>query len=129
MNLAIRHDLPFVALRLEHADRILNLGSVPIDTGSCASIFSVETLLELDLALSPNDPLVPMRGVGGVEYVVQKRIDRLHLGEAVPDNCKVQVGGLNYGYGIEGIIGMDVLVALGCSLDFTRMTLSTERGG
>ena len=129
VNLTLRDGLPFVPLRLEHGDRAVELSSVLIDTGSSASIFSVETLAELQLTLSPNDPLIPMRGVGGVEYVVQKAIDRLHVGEAILDRCTVQVGGLDYGYGIEGILGMDVLVRLRCIIDLRSLTLSAGHDG
>ena len=51
-----------------------------------------------------------IRGVGGAEFVFTKRIDRLAIGELDSHNFESEVGAMDYGFPIDGIIGMDFLI-------------------
>lgn len=124
MNLELRYGLPFVCVTLQRGGRSVEVPGVLVDTGSAATVISADRVSALGLELLPDDLLRTMRGVGGIEYVVTKRVDRLILAGSVLDDVAIQVGGVDYGYGIEGILGMDVLTRMGAVIDLTKLTLT-----
>jgi len=54
-----------------------------------------------------------MSGIGGREPVIEKSIQALHVGNIVMSPCIVQMGALNYGISVDGILGMDFLSNMG----------------
>lgn len=58
-----------------------------------------------------NDTLHRIRGVGGTEFVYEKVIDSIQLGNVEVCNFKIQIGAMNYGFGINAILGMNFLKA------------------
>ena len=81
MTIRLEHGLAYVEVALTYLHRTLSLESVILDTGSASTIFASDRLMEIGLVPEPSDPLKRIRGVGGVEFVFTKRIDRLAVGE------------------------------------------------
>jgi len=50
-----------------------------------------------------SDVLYTIRGVGGTEAVFSRRIDRLQLGDREVVDFEVEIGGMDYGFEINGI--------------------------
>jgi hypothetical protein len=48
--------------------------------------------------------------VGGNEYVIEKRIDALIIDGVSIEDSIIQIGDMDYGFGINGIIGGDLLI-------------------
>ena len=63
-------------------------------------------------------------GIGGVEYVIEKQIDQLSIGKLAMTGFTIQMGALDYGMQINGIIGADFLLKTGAKLDFDRLLIS-----
>jgi hypothetical protein len=58
--------------------------------------------------------------VGGREVVFARGLDRLELGSASVDDFEVEVAGMDYGFKISGILGMDFLRATRSVLDLDQ---------
>ena len=58
---------------------------------------------------TPDDPIHEIRGVGGIEVVFSKTIDYLSVGELAVEDFEVEIGAMEYGFEIDGIIGLDFL--------------------
>ena len=94
-----------------------------LDTGSAGTIFSTDKVLALGLQYEPDDIVHRIRGVGGAEFVFTKRIDRLAVDELQVTEFDIEVGAMDYGLEIDGIIGMDFLTQVGAVIDLARLEI------
>lgn len=108
---------------LTHRGQSLTLDTVLIDTGSAGTIFQVDLVSAIGLTYSRSDVVREIVGVGGSEFVVTTRLDRLVLGEIVVDDVEIQLGGMEYGFRLDGIIGMNVLGRIGAAIDLAVLEL------
>ena len=81
MRIELRAGLPFVNVRLRHAEQELELHDVLLDTGSAGTLFATDSVSAIGLEYEPEDPLHRIHGVGGSEFVFMKRVDQLAVGE------------------------------------------------
>jgi predicted aspartyl protease len=91
--------------------------NVLLDTGSASTLLSVDAVAEIGIGPEPTDPIHRIRGVGGTEFVFEKHIDEVTLGSLVLKDCKVELGMLDYGFDINGILGLDFLSATQAIID------------
>lgn len=120
--------LPFIAaVEMSLNDRVATLRNVLVDTGSGGTIFSADLLLSIGVKPKIEDDLITITGVGGTEYAFSKIADFIHVGHLVARNFKIQVGALDYafdfGFELEGILGMDFLLATKARIDCEHLTL------
>ncbi len=54
----------------------------------------------------PEDTLHVIRGVGGTELVFSRCMDYLQVGTQRLSDFETEIGGMDYGFGINGILGM-----------------------
>lgn len=124
MNLSIRYGLPFVTAIIEYNSRILNLDNVLLDTGSASTLFQVERLMTINLNMEPDDLIRRIRGVGGTEFVFSKRVDKLSVGDLSVERFEIEVGAMDYGFDLDGIIGLDFLRAVEAKIHLGELTIS-----
>lgn len=77
----------------------------------------------IDINPSAEDVLHTIRGVGGIEVVFLRRVDILMVGRRGIRGFKLDVGGMDYGFDINGILGMDFLTAAGAMINLKDMQL------
>ncbi len=109
MNLELRYKLPFVSATLEHQGGLVELKPVLIDTGSASTVLSADAVEKVGITPRPDDVINKLRGIGGTEVVYLRVVDRLAVGEASLSSFKVEIGGMDYGFEIQRILGMDFL--------------------
>lgn len=73
--------------------------------------------------MEPDDEIRRIRGVGGTEFVFMKRVDRVTVGELAVKDFLIEVGAMDYGFEMDGIIGMNFLIAVGAVLDLSRLEI------
>jgi len=120
MRMELERGLPFVEMVFAHRGIERTISNVLIDTGSAATLLSADTALELGLEPELTDVIRTMRGIGGEEFVYEKRIERLKLGDASVPLFTIQIGAMDYGMEINGIIGTDFLIAIGAVIDMKK---------
>ena len=123
MNLSIRYGLPFISATIEYNNRTLNLDNVLLDTGSASTIFHVEQLMIIDLRMEPDDMIRRIRGVGGTEFVFAKRVNVLSIGSLRVEGFEIEVGAMDYGFEMNGIIGLDFLRAVRAKIDLGELAI------
>jgi hypothetical protein len=109
MELAINYDLPFVTIQIKLGVNHLEIPNVLIDTGSAKSILSADILEPLCIAPEPHDRLKKVKGVGGTEIVYEKKMDLIIVNQCEIPEFLIQISAMNYGFHINGILGMDFL--------------------
>ena len=121
MKIRLRDGLPYVTASLTYRGRQLSLEDVLLDTGSAGVIFSTDRVLAIGLTYEPDDMVHRIRGVGGTEFVFTKRVDRLTLSDLQVNDFQIEVGAMDYGFGIDGIVGMDFLIQVGAIIDLAKL--------
>lgn len=121
MKIEIRNDLPYTSASLAYEGRQITLDNILLDTGSAGTIFSADKILDRGLHIEIYDRMHRIRGVGGTELVFTKRVDRLCLGELQVSNFHIQVGAMNYGVEMNGIIGLNFLLQVRAHIDLKKL--------
>jgi len=123
MQINLRDELPFISAKIENDGQTIIIPNVLIDTGSATSMFSADLLAEVGIHPQPDDTLHTVRGVGGIEVVFLRRVDKLIIGEKTIHGFEIEVGGMDYGFAVDGILGMNFLMPFGAVIDLKSLTI------
>ncbi len=123
MRLTLRDDLPFVQVTVIYRNVELEISDVLVDTGSATTILAADQVARIGIIPEPSDILYTIRGVGGIETVFTRRIGRLRIGRREVTDFEVEVGGMDYGFEIQGILGMDFLLQAGAIINLRDLSL------
>ncbi|HEY7953941.1 MAG TPA: retropepsin-like aspartic protease [Polyangia bacterium] len=123
MLLAIRNRLPFATVTVTHAGVAREIAEMLVDTGSATTVLSADVAAELGITPAPSDRIRMLRGIGGHEMVFNRRIDRLQVGERALAQFAIEIAGMDYGFEINGILGMNFLREAGAVLNLRDLTL------
>lgn len=103
--------------------KALNYPELLIDTGSSSTILKLNLVEEIGLTVELEDVLETISGVGGSEFVFFKTVDAIEVNGFKIENFQVDIGTMNYGINIDGIIGMDFLLKAKGIIDLNDLTL------
>ena len=115
--------LPFVSVRIYANGSSMVLHHVLLDTGSAARAFPTDALEDIGVRLAPTDIIQEMIGIGGSEYVVEKRITAIEVGGLKSSEIIVQLGKLDYSTSMNGILGFDFLLQTGAVIDLKALDI------
>nr|WP_281242994.1 retropepsin-like aspartic protease [Anaerobacillus alkalilacustris] len=102
----------------------LKLENVLIDTGSAGTIFNVNKLEEIGVKPESNDVTQTIQGVGGLEFVYIKNIDEISINDEIAiQNSRVELGSMDYGLEIDGIIGYDFMKEVGLIINLQYISI------
>jgi hypothetical protein len=119
----MQNGLPYVQVSLTHHNQHKTLDNVVLDTGSAGSVFSADALLNIGLQLEYDDVVREIRGVGGTEFVFSKRIDCISLGKFELKDFEIEIGTMDYGFVIDGIVGINFLHRVGACIDLAQLEI------
>ncbi|MEK4061894.1 MULTISPECIES: retropepsin-like aspartic protease [Paenibacillus] len=125
MNITEIYGLPFVSMTVVFRGRELKLEKVLLDTGSASTLLNANIVQEIGMVPEGNDIVDIIRGVGGVEYVYTKYLDSIIVDEAILNDFQVEIGNMDYGMEIDGILGFNFLKQVGGVIDAGAMKLKT----
>jgi hypothetical protein len=123
MRIQVRDGLPYVTVTLHYRGQQMDLANVLLDTGSAGTLFAADQVLAVGLQYEANDLVQRIRGVGGAEFVFLKRLDHLSVGELQVSDFDIEIGAVDYGFAIDGIIGTDFLLQVGALIDLSRLEI------
>jgi predicted aspartyl protease len=121
--LQLRDNLLFTSIVCAYQNKMLTVNHVLIDTGSASTILAMDAVEEIGVMPEPDDTLHIIRGVGGSELVFVKQLDYLQLNHQKLFNFKVEIGEMDYGFNINGILGMDFLLESKAILDLNKLEI------
>ena len=117
MQLWLQDKLPFTTVSIAYEGLAIDIPNVLIDTGSAGAIMAADVVAAIQIVPLPQDTLRVIRGVGGSEAVFVRRVDYLQVGECSLPDFEIEVGGMDYGFEINGILGMDFLLQAGAIIN------------
>ena len=123
MKITMQRGLPYVQVSLVYAGLHKTLDNVVLDTGSAGTIFSANSVLDMGLQCHFQDVVHRIRGVGGTEFVYSKRVDRLSLGKLELKDFEIEIGTMDYGFAIDGIVGINFLHRVGACIDLAKLEI------
>ncbi|KOM88904.1 hypothetical protein ADT22_11770 [Clostridium botulinum] len=82
---------------------------------------------EIGVVIEEDDTIETIEGVGGIEFVYKKNIDELIIGDIRVGNFKVEIGVMDYGFDIDGIIGIDFLKKINALIDLDKMEIQVRK--
>ena len=123
MQLLLRDDLPFTTVRINYLGEAIEIDNVLVDTGSASTIFASDVLASINVTPEPDDKLYAIRGVGGSETVFSREMDFVQVGEKQLDQFEIEIGGMDYGFEINGILGMDFLATVGAIINLRELRI------
>ncbi len=123
MNITVQHDLLFASASLIYSGKRVHCGNVLIDTGSAGTVFSINSVISIGIRPEPDDIVRELRGIGGTEFVFIKTLDTLSLGNFLMNDFEVEIGAMDYGFDIDGIIGLDFLLGVKAKIDLEQLLI------
>ncbi len=121
MNIRIVDGLPFIHVTVVFRGKCLHLSDVLIDTGSTGTVFHADRFAEVGVEPEPQDVTHLIRGIGGTEFVYSKTLDAICLDDIVLSFFSAEIGLMDYGYPMDGIIGFDFVRSAGLLIDADKL--------
>jgi hypothetical protein len=97
--------------------------NVLVDTGSGGTIFAADVMSAVGIEPQAQDVLHTIYGVGGSEVVFTRKVDVVRVGNFAMRDFEVEVGGMEYGFEIQGILGTDFLIAAGAQINLKDLQI------
>ena len=113
--------LIFVEATVRANGHSIVLKNVMVDTGSGGTIFSTDQMEILGISQELSDRIVFLRGIGGREAVIQKTVDEIRVGDLVVSPMRIQMGAIDYGFPLDGVLGLDFLLSTKAIIDFSSL--------
>ncbi|HSN26648.1 MAG TPA: retropepsin-like aspartic protease [Kofleriaceae bacterium] len=123
MQLTFRHELAFVTATLTYSGVSIEIANVLVDTGAASTTINADLAADAGVFVSPTDTLRRLRGVGGHEHVFSRRVDRFAIGDHGLNDFELEIGEMDYGFQLGGILGMDFLRTARAVLDLDQLTI------
>jgi hypothetical protein len=117
MQLIFRDNLIFVDVTIAYQGTTLDITNILVDTGSATTILAADIVTSIQILPVESDNLYTIRGVGGIEFVFARHVDYLQIGERRLLNFEIKMGEVDYGFGINGVLGMDFMVRTGAIIN------------
>lgn len=123
VKLDYKYGLPFCQVSLVYKGKSVTLDNVLLDTGSGGSVFKMDKVDEIGITIEDDDTIDTISAVGGIEFVYNKNIDGISIGNLELRNFTIEVGVMDYGFEVNGILGMDFMKGIGAIIDLDKMII------
>lgn len=101
----------------------LRLKRVLVDTGSGSTIISTDLAESIGIIAEEHDTIYRISGVGGSDFVFSKKVDSIKITDAETRDFPLEVGAMNYGFDLDGIIGLDFLQQIRAIINIDKLTI------
>lgn len=124
VKLDLKYGLPFCTVNISYNGKCMSINNILLDTGSGGSVFKMDVVEEIGITIEDDDIIEAISGVGGSEFVYKKDVDSIALGDLKLNNFKIEVGVMDYGFEINGILGMDFMKKVGAIINLDEMKVT-----
>lgn len=123
MKIADIYGLPFITVQLVYRGKRLTLKKVLLDTGSASTLLNADVVMDIGMIPEENDVVNTIRGVGGIEYVYTKSLDSIAVDGTVVEDFEIEIGSMDYGLEIDGILGFNFMKQTGAVINLNSMEI------
>lgn len=90
------------------------------DTGSAGTTFDTDQVIKIGIKSTLESKLKRLATAGGYQTVFTCRLDELALGNKTLSKIEIEVGNLHSKFGIDGIIGTDLMQGFDWEILFSQ---------
>ena len=90
------------------------------------TIVSTDLAESIRIIVEEDDMIYRITGIGGSEFVFTKKIDSIKIADAEIRDFILEVGAMNYGFDLDGIIGLDYLQKIKAIINLDKLTIDFE---
>ncbi len=116
--------LMYGSLKLTYKGKAKTINKLVIDTGAAKSFISVDVVEDIGIYFENEDFITTVYGIGGPDNSFEKTLDKVEFGARLFKNYKVDFGYFCDEYGINGLIGLDILKDAEVIIDLKNMTIA-----
>lgn len=125
MKMEYRDGLIFTEIKLNFRGKTKIIENVVIDTGAAETIISPDAVNDLGIYAELNDKVNSFYGVGGsLHNFFSKNVDILGMDTFELKDVKLDFGIIDPRGEINGLIGLDLLIKAGASIDLKSMNIT-----
>jgi hypothetical protein len=125
IKLSLIDTLLYCSATVSYRGNSATFSRVLVDTGSGGTIFSSEVMETIGIQAELTDIIHRVRGVGGAEYVYSKQVESFSVGNLTIQNFEIEVGAMDYGFDLDGILGLDFLMRVNAIIDLGKLEISS----
>ncbi|WP_051302557.1 retropepsin-like aspartic protease [Salibacterium aidingense] len=125
-KLMIDDGLLLTDMELRYSGQSLHIQRILIDTGSGSTVVSTDLAESIGIVAEQNDMIYRISGVGGSEFVYSKTVDLVKIGSMQTEDFAIEIGAMNYGFDLDGIIGLDLLQQLKAVINIDELSLQSN---
>jgi predicted aspartyl protease len=111
------------SITINYKGQVLTIDKLVIDTGASHTLLSADAVADIGVYFETGDEIVSAFGIGGEESCFRKEFDAVTLGDFQIDDFKLDVGALHEKLEINGLLGLDLLMAAKVVLDLSELTM------
>ena len=123
MRLTLKSNQIYTTVNVAYQGMSTDIPNVLIDTGSATSILAVDAVVNISIEPVLEDIFHTIRGVGGTEAVFVRHLDYLQVEQCRLLHFEIEIGGMDYGFEINGILGMDFLIRAKAIINLAEMRI------
>jgi predicted aspartyl protease len=123
MQIKLNNSLLYATLEITYNGKSKILEDIIVDTGAAHSIICPDIVEDLGIEDSPEDELITMYGVGGIQYAYRKKIESIKFGSCLVSGYKLDFGYIDENGRINGLLGLDLLMEMGLVLDLKNLII------
>ncbi len=123
MKIDFREGLLYTSIVINFKGEEKTIDNVIIDTGAAHSLISSDIAEEIGIVYKNGDRLITMFGIGGEDFAFRKSITQIKLGTLVIENHPLDFGFLDIENGINGLIGLDLLIKSKAIIDLDTLEI------
>jgi len=123
MQFILKQNQIFTTVSVAYQGMNTDISDVLVDTGSATSILAVDAVASISIEPVLEDIFHTIRGVGGTETVFVRHLDYLQVEQHRLPHFEIEIGGMDYGFEIKGILGMDFLIRAKAIINLAEMRM------
>ena len=125
-KLIIDEGLLLTDMEVTYKGKSLLLKRVLVDTGSRSTIIKMDLAELIGIIAEENNMIYRISGGGGSEFVFSKAIDSIKIGEKEANNFTVEIGAMDYGFELDGMIGLDLLQQMKSIINLDKLIIECD---
>ncbi|NOV01454.1 aspartyl protease family protein [Paenibacillus planticolens] len=114
------------SITINYKGQVLTIDKLVIDTSASHTLLSADAVADIGVYFETGDELVSAFGIGGEESCFRKAFDFVTLGDFKIDSFKLDAGALHEKLEINGLLGLDLLMAANIVLDLSSFSMYTK---
>ncbi|BFT70180.1 aspartyl protease family protein [Paenibacillus sp. P36] len=114
------------SITINYKGQALTIDKMVIDAGASHTLLSADAVADIGVYFETGDEIISAFGIGDEENCFRKAFDFVTLGDFKIDSFKLDVGAMHEKLEINGLLGLDLLMAANIVLDLSNFSMYTK---